>query len=292
MNFDSFSPYVRTAMHSYLEAPYKIRNRIIFDYEVIYIEKGKMNVIMYDKSHICEAGTVIFIPPDTPHILESVDAVNVSQPHIHFDVTYDKLSPEVYVSFKRKEDMSDKEKLMIRKNILNLPSPVLKVSNIERFKDLFFGVIDCFQEKLQLYQLDCKAKMLLLLKFLLIENNNDVSPDTHSVELISTIKNYIDNNFKNNITLEMLEKQFSYNKYHLSRMFKRKYGIAIITYTQNLKLEAAKEYLKRELSITEISDKLNFSSIYSFSRFFKNKTGIAPLEYKMLKNNNAKKTKL
>ena len=75
-------------------------------------------------------------------------------------------------------------------------------------------------------------------------------------------------------------------------MFKRKYGIAIITYTQNLKLEAAKEYLKRELSITEISDKLNFSSIYSFSRFFKNKTGIAPLEYKMLKNNNAKKTKL
>ncbi len=266
-------------MHSCLNAPFIIRERIIFDFEIIYIEKGRWKLTIYGKEYICEENSVVFIPPDTPHIIESVDGISVSQPHIHFDTIYDGFSPYVYVSFKLKKDMTEEEKLMIRENILKLPSPMLKVSDIEYFKELFFDVIDTFQKKASLYRLESKAKMLMLLKYLISENTDFEGLEEHQPEPIFMIKSYIDNNFQSDISLEMLEKQFSYNKYHISRLFKKEYNISIIAYLQSLKLKKAEEYLCMGMSATETSERLSFSSIYSFSRFFKNKTGMSPTEY-------------
>ena len=50
-------------------------------------------------------------------------------------------------------------------------------------------------------------------------------------------------------------------------------------YYDNLRVEAAKRYLKKGLSVSKITEILNAGSIYSFSRFFKNKTGYSPTEY-------------
>lgn len=283
MNFDLFSPYIRVAMKSYINAPFTITERIIFDFEIIYIEAGKWKLTIYGKEYLCEKDSVLFIPPDTPHIIELFNNTNVSQPHIHFDVIYDKYSPSVYVSFKKKSEMSYNEKLMIRENILDLPSPILKVSDLKYFKKIFYEIIDSFQDKNPLYQLDCKEKMLSLLKYLLCENTISTFNYRNSNNIIYSIKSYIDHNYQNNITLEMLEKQFSYNKYYISRLFTKEYGTSIINYCQTLKLQQAKDYLKSGLSITKISEMLSFSSIYSFSRFFKNATGMYPTDYKQSK---------
>ena len=56
--------------------------------------------------------------------------------------------------------------------------------------------------------------------------------------------------------------------------------IGIIDYFILLKIDRAKKLItETELSFTEISDSLGFSSSAYFSRTFKKKTGLTPSEY-------------
>ena len=100
MNLNEFSPFIRVAMESILTAPFKINQRVIFDYEIILIESGKWKLTLENKEYICKENDVILIRPGQSHIIESLGNILVSQPHIHFDITYDNFSDKIYVSFK------------------------------------------------------------------------------------------------------------------------------------------------------------------------------------------------
>lgn len=57
-------------------------------------------------------------------------------------------------------------------------------------------------------------------------------------------------------------------------------GCGIIDYFIDLKLRKAMELIKKgQLTITEISDILGFSSVSYFSRLFKNRINVTPTEY-------------
>ena len=71
------------------------------------------------------------------------------------------------------------------------------------------------------------------------------------------------------------------------REFKKKCGISPGQYRQELKLAKAKELLySTNMSIAEISSKLNFECIGQFSTFFKKKVGVPPLEFRKKGANN------
>ena len=103
MNLNEISPYVRRAMHSQISPGFRIGERVIFDYEIIHIAYGKMCVTVAGKDYICDKGSLILLRPGIPHTLSCVDGYAVSQPHIHFDVTYDEFSQKVYITFKNIE---------------------------------------------------------------------------------------------------------------------------------------------------------------------------------------------
>ena len=93
------------------------------------------------------------------------------------------------------------------------------------------------------------------------------------------IKDYIDSTRGIGLDLKGLEKQFFYSKYYLEREFKKKYGVSLISYANDKKMEYAQSLLKK-FTVSKAAEELCFSSIYSFSRAFKNKYGICPTEYK------------
>ena len=280
MNLNEFSPYVRVALYSHIEAPFKIRERTLFDFEIILIEDGMWNLNIYGQDYLCKKNDVIFIPPDALHSMSSVEGYSVTQPHIHFDVIYDDKSPDLYVSFIPKDKMNTEQLSMIRENCLSsLPSPLLNIPDIEYFKRIFYDILETHSKKNDFYQLKSKEKMLRLLEYILRENTKSNHIEEANDIIIELVKDYIDQNYHNIITLEKLELQFSYNKFYISRMFSEKYSCSIIKYYNNLRLSAAKRYLEKGKSVTEVSEILNFSSIYAFSRFFKNHTGLSPSKY-------------
>ena len=81
--------------------------------------------------------------------------------------------------------------------------------------------------------------------------------------------------------LESLAKILNVSYSLFRREFKNKCGISPGQYRQQLKLAKAKELLyTTNMSIAEISSRLNFECIGQFSTFFKKKVGIPPLEYR------------
>lgn len=283
MNFNFISPYIRIAMRSELQAPFRINTRIIFDYEIILIERGSWKLTVEDRDYLCSQSDVILIRPHQSHRIESVDNISVSQPHIHFDMQYDLHSENVYVSFKNIDSFSDLEKSMIRKDIFEgtcLTSPILKIIDFEAFKQLFFLIIDIFQKKEPMYELRYKQKMLELLYCVLQDNiPYKAMEQKQPFNKMALIKEYIDSNYCSNITLNGLALQFHYDRFYISKQFKKEYGISAIKYYNRIRVDASKKILLKTLSVTKTAEYLNFDSIYSFSRFFKNSVGFSPTEY-------------
>ena len=107
-------------------------------------------------------------------------------------------------------------------------------------------------------------------------------PKNNSSQILCfNLLNYIDRNFTTIDNASSLSNIFGYNYSYLSRCFKKVIGTSISDYISDKKLNLATELLgKDEMTVTEVADSLNYSSIYAFSRAFKNHYGIAPSDYK------------
>ncbi len=284
MNINEFSPYIRTAMLSTLTAPFKINTRIIFDYELILVTDGKCKITIDNTEYLCKKNDVVFLRPGIRHKFEYIDDVDFVQPHIHFDMIYSNISEKRFVSFKPKDAMSEDELSLLQEDIFEdmcIPY-VFTPSDMGKFQKLFFEIIEIFEKKDYNYELLYKAKTLELFNCILtqFDHNRTIKTDIISNSVIA-VKNYIDNNYISVMTLDSLSNQFYFNKYTLLRKFKSTYGKNIISYYRDKRIEYIKNILRTtNIPISALSEKMNFSDIYSFSRFFKTYAGCSPTNYR------------
>ena len=97
----------------------------------------------------------------------------------------------------------------------------------------------------------------------------------------ATVRRYIDNHFKEPLTLDQLAAEAHMNKYYLSHAFKQEYGISPINYMISRRLEESKYLLaETDLSMSQIAQLLGFSSLSYFSQVFHRTQGISPMEYR------------
>jgi two-component system response regulator YesN len=99
--------------------------------------------------------------------------------------------------------------------------------------------------------------------------------------LIAKVKDYIDRNYSENITLTSISKDFGISSGYLSVLFNDHIGQKFIDYLTNLRIQNAKNLLKRtDLKIYEIADKVGYRDAYYFSTAFKKIVGINPTDYR------------
>ncbi len=104
-------------------------------------------------------------------------------------------------------------------------------------------------------------------------------------QIKACIIDYIDNinRIKNNLS-DYLAKKLNYDYAYLSSYFSAMQATTIEQYTIALKIERVKEMLLLDdLTLTEISYKLNYSSVGHLSNQFKKVTGLPPAHFKKLK---------
>ena len=95
------------------------------------------------------------------------------------------------------------------------------------------------------------------------------------------VRRYIDNHFKENLTLDQLARLAHVNKYHLAHAFRREFGDSPISYLISRRVEE-RRFLLRETdhSLALIAQMLGFSSPSYFSQCFRRVEGISPTEYR------------
>lgn len=102
-------------------------------------------------------------------------------------------------------------------------------------------------------------------------------------ERLRSVLSYINQNYKNKITLKELAKQEYMSEQYLSRLFFKQMGMNLTEYLTRLRLEhAEKELLYTDKKITSIAYSSGFSSAKIFSEQFKRQYGILPREYRKL----------
>ena len=91
------------------------------------------------------------------------------------------------------------------------------------------------------------------------------------------ISNYLNQHFSEEISLSQLAGALGYSKYHISHIFKDKFGCSYSDYLRRLRAEYAMGLLTHsELSVTEICFASGFSSLRSFYRAFHEIYGASP----------------
>jgi two-component system response regulator YesN len=99
--------------------------------------------------------------------------------------------------------------------------------------------------------------------------------------VISKAKNYIEINYKKDISLDDVSRTVDISPYYFSKLFKEETGENFIDYLTNIRIEKAKSLLKNsDLSIKNICVDTGYSDPNYFSRIFKKLVGVTPTEYR------------
>ncbi|WP_299366699.1 AraC family transcriptional regulator [Winogradskyella sp.] len=107
--------------------------------------------------------------------------------------------------------------------------------------------------------------------------------DTKRALLKSIIKanDYIQDHFKDPITLDIMSRDIGLSKYYLHRLFKEINGLTPLQYLTKIRLENAKNKLQYSKdSIFEIAIACGFDTISYFSNTFKRHTGLSPSQFR------------
>lgn len=134
------------------------------------------------------------------------------------------------------------------------------------------------------YEDVCQAFMEILIIRLMRSTGLSVPngiPSVSSHRQCAAIRRYIDLHFKESLTLDLLAEEAHMNRHYLSHAFKREYGISPINYMISRRIEESKYLLtETDLSLSQISQLLGFSSLSYFSQVFRKSQSIPPIEYR------------
>jgi two-component system response regulator YesN len=104
--------------------------------------------------------------------------------------------------------------------------------------------------------------------------------EEQSMSAVNKAKQYIDENYMHELTLDDVSRVVNISSYYFSKVFKEETGENFIDYLTKLRIEAAKNLLKTtNKSMKEISSEVGYSDPNYFSRNFKKYTGKTPTDY-------------
>lgn len=245
-------------------------------YEIYYLLQGERNYFIKDRTYTVAKGNLVFI--------------SINDLHRTLDSEKNKIFYErILINFK-KEFLYDILTPEIKKQIsalLNLRSGIIAMDFEETslIEDLLFKMLK--EEKNKSINSEIYIKTLLLQLLILLNRCSSKYDNNYEMEQknenIFKIIRYLNVNYTNKISLQILSELFFISESHLSRSFKKVTGFNIMTYINVLRVkEAQKMLLNSNLNITEIAYTIGYDSITHFERVFKSFTSVSPLKYRKI----------
>lgn len=137
------------------------------------------------------------------------------------------------------------------------------------------------EENKQISKLDFECQLVQLLNTIFIENTSAkiYTKLTAHDTIVEKAKEYINDNYQLNLSLDDIASELDISKYHFLRLFKEKTYISPHSYLMLRRLEKAKHSLQKGNSIITTAYDCGFNDQSHLHRRFKAITGTTPKKY-------------
>ena len=227
---------------------------------IIAIKERKVNLILNKKEEIINNKTIAFLNPNTAHCIEVLDKKSLGDYVLHLDKSWcAKLQKELFSN----DDYLPLQKVLlntknINKNFLVLCNKLLSTdSSLEKERDLVVFMKTLFLDFLSVSK---------------PEKNNTTSK-------AQKIKDYLDENTEDNLSLKELSLEFLISEVHIIRLFKKEFDLSIHSYLLNKKVHKARELLGSKETILNIALQSGFYDQSHLNKAFKRVFSLTPKEY-------------
>lgn len=223
-----------------------------YDCELIYVEKGTINVFCAQHTHTLKEGDALFIDSEQIHNMNAVDPETVLLVLI-FD--YNILKP-YFGEFR-------------------LASPLLQ--NAYPIPEYYARIRTVLTEKRKLSGAFAAKEILGLM--LEIFGKEELAPrtETDSAKSFKRLLEHINANYAD-YTFEDGVRFMGMSEGYFSRYFHASAGITFSQYLNHVRTSNAVKLIleNNELSMSEISERCGFDTVRNFNRIFKQTTGYTP----------------
>lgn len=172
--------------------------------------------------------------------------------------------------------------------------PVFSPNNKERYVDLVSSILATASSDSYVRDMQLSSELMKLLTYLMedawpsedeqSEDDGEKKADNHTDpkrQLVRRVKDYIDENYQQSLTLQTLAGSFYVNKQYLAKLFKDTYGFTVNGYIAHIRVSKAKEMLRfTDMTVSEIGCAVGIKDVNYFSRVFKRLEGVAPGKYR------------
>ena len=230
--------------------------------ELFFVVNGEGNFLFRDEKYHIRTGDLVIIPPYMEHTEQSIkntplEYYVIGVEGISFQPADEETCVQVFCNF----------------------------SNKSLISDLFAQML--YEVRNPSYGSDKICQDLLEILILRIVRYQHVIPvpitSTYMTKECARIKEYLDINYSEPITLDTLTELTHMNKYYMAHSFAKYTGQSPIQYLNQRRMKAACTLLKdTDHSISSISSAVGFSSQSYFTQAFRKKYGMTPIKYRQL----------
>lgn len=233
--------------------------------EIIFVTVGKVKIVVGENEYEAEKGDLIIYNAGLKHceyssVNDPAEIVFVAFDNIKItDLLPNRLIPDNYENIFHSGEMYD------------------------IFNYYFNNLIKELRERHNFYVEISQniSRTLLMLVFRLINYTRNSSMLLDSGRIINATLLYIEEHFKDKITLKDIANACFTNKYYLSHLFTRMYGISVGKCITVKRIEEAKKLLlTTDASIEKVAEESGFADAGYFCKIFKKQTGQTPSAFR------------
>ena len=161
--------------------------------------------------------------------------------------------------------------------------PVFELKSIDSFERIWNDLMTVASCSDAFRDLDINGKLNTLLTLIFndsVEAENHIDVRDKRRQLVD-VKQYLEDHFREHITVDEVADRFFINKHYLGRIFKQQYGMTLNSYIIYLRVVHAKYLLRfSDMTMDRIAVDCGINDANYFSRMFKNVEGMTPSEFR------------
>ncbi len=235
--------------------------------------KGKNSIFIEDATKKSKDGFLCLDIRDERDLTSALRELDNEKVRQHIDVIFDKIL---------NNRLGSKSTQMICAELINIVNKVtketgLEISQIYTNEEIPYNMMQKYETIVDIKEwiMELYEKLISILRKMKIGDKY--------CEITRKVIEYVNKNFKKDISLSEIAEFSGVSNSYISRVFKEDCGIGFVEYLNRVRVENAKNLIENgEFKFKEIVVKVGFNNYNYFFRVFKEVVGMTPLEYEQV----------